>query len=311
MGHGDGYGDFPAYVSAAERRRKAARELARLRQQGQVADPVVIEGRHIASTFWGKAWCEHLEGYADLASRLPRGRTYARNGSVVDLQIDPGEVRAVVVGSEVYHASVRVKPLASQRWTAVRAACAGQIGTVVELLSGKLSGAVMAELCHRERGLFPASRELTLRCSCPDGARLCKHLAAVLYGVGARLDRAPELLFTLRGVDGAELVAAASTGEHLTSGAAAGEGLRADVDLGAIFGIELEVARPADAPDADPALPVPPRGRPSPTRAAVTRRRGRPSDGGALPARPSSPLPGPRRPRSSGGRRRPPRSTAR
>jgi len=232
------YGGFPEYVPVAERRRRAARELKKRLGKGEVAAPIVIEGREIATTFWGKAWCEHLEGHADLATRLPRGRTYARNGSVVDLRIAPGEVKALVAGSELYEVRVGIRPLAPARWKAVRGQCAGSIGTVVELLAGRFSSAVMEVLSHRTKGLFPATAELDLDCSCPDGAWLCKHLAAVLYGIGARLDQAPELLFTLRGVDGAELVAAAGSTKALAAKPPAGGTLAAD-DLGAIFGIEM------------------------------------------------------------------------
>ena len=243
------YGDFPPYVSVAERRKRAARKLAQLRKQGHEPAPIVLAPRGaIASTFWGKAWCDHLESYADYATRLPRGRSYVRNGSVIDLQIAKGEVRALVSGTDIYDVTIAVVPLAAARWKAVRKECAGQIGTVVELLSGKLSGAVMEQLCHRERGLFPSGKQLELRCSCPDGAWLCKHLAAVLYGVGARLDEAPELLFMLRGVDGAELVAAAGDAGALVAAAGAGQGAIASGELADIFGIELEsAAAPAAA----------------------------------------------------------------
>ncbi len=248
MAYGSYYGEFPAYVSVAERRKRAARKLAQLRKQGHEPAPIVLEPRGaIASTFWGKAWCEGLETYADYASRLPRGRTYVRNGSVIDLQIAKGEVRAVVSGSEIYDVTIAVAPLAAARWKAVRKECAGQIGTVVELLSGKLSSAVMEKLCHRERGLFPSGKQIEMRCSCPDGAWLCKHLAAVLYGVGARLDEAPELLFTLRGVDGAELVAAAGDAGALVLAPGAGQGAIASGDLADIFGIELESAAAHEA----------------------------------------------------------------
>ncbi len=238
------YGGFPEYVPVAERRRRAARKLAQLRKKGYEPQPVQIEGRTIARTFWGQAWCDSLESHADLASRLPRGRTYVRNGSVIDLQIAEGEVRALVSGTEIYEVKVRIRPLAAPRWKAVRRECAGQIGTVVELLAGRFSSAVMEVLCHRQKGLFPGTREIAMSCSCPDGAWLCKHLAAVLYGVGARLDHAPELLFTLRGVDGAELVAAAGKAGALASAAPA-DGAIGEEHLADIFGIELEGAAPA------------------------------------------------------------------
>ena len=242
MGYGHYERGFPEYVSVAERRRRAARKLAQLRKKGHEPKPIELEGRVIATTFWGKAWCDHLESHADLANRLPRGRTYVRNGSVVDLQIGRGEVRALVSGSEIYEAKVGIAPLSAPRWKAVRRECAGQIGTVVELLAGRVSSAVMEVLTHRQKGLFPGTRELSMSCSCPDGAWLCKHLAAVLYGVGARLDHAPELLFTLRGVDGAELIAAAGRAGALASGPGDG-GIGGD-RLSEIFGIELEGGAP-------------------------------------------------------------------
>jgi len=235
------YDGFGPYVSVAERRKRAARKVAQLRKKGYQPSPIQIAGRHIVKTFWGKAWCDHLESYADFATRLPRGRTYVRNGSVIDLRISNGEVRALVSGSEIYEVEARIAPLAAARWKRVRKACVGQVGTIVELLAGKLSTAVMEVLCHREEGLFPRDREIEMSCSCPDGAWLCKHLAAVLYGVGARLDEAPELLFTLRGVDGAELVAAAGQADGL-AGAPPAEGSLGGDELAEIFGIELEPA---------------------------------------------------------------------
>ena len=275
MAYGSYYGDYPAYVSVAERRKRAARKLAQLRKQGHEPAPIVLAPRGaIASTFWGKAWCEHLEAYADYASRLPRGRTYVRNGSVIDLQIAKGEVRAIVSGSDIYDVTIAVTPLAAARWKAVRKECAGQIGTVVELLSGKLSGAVMEKLCHRERGLFPSGEQIEMRCSCPDGAWLCKHLAAVLYGVGARLDEAPELLFTLRGVDGAELVAAAGDAGALVAAPGTGRGTIASEDLAGIFGIELEsAAAPAAAGTARARRSRPGAKAPPPPRRVVKPRR--------------------------------------
>jgi uncharacterized Zn finger protein len=241
-----GYDEFPAYVSAAERRRRTARRLRELQRKGLAPDPVRVEGRELATTFWGKAWCDALEAHADLATRLPRGRSYVRSGCVVHLELARGEVKALVSGTDLYDVSARIAPLPPVRWRAVRRACAGRIATVVELLSGKLSSAVMEVLCRPDEGLFPATRELTLACSCPDGAWLCKHLAAVLYGIGARLDHAPELLFTLRGVDLSELVAdAEGAGTLATAPAAPGPLGRAE--LGALFGIEL-AAEPATAP---------------------------------------------------------------
>src|SRR5881396_4206805 len=135
--------EWRAYVRAAQRRRQAGRELGRLRKKGQAVSPVVIEGRAIARTFWGKAWCDNLERYSDFANRLPRGRTYVRHGSVLDLRIAPGDVRALVRGSEIYRVAVKVSPVLKARWTAICTDCAGAIDSLVELLRGRFSTGVM------------------------------------------------------------------------------------------------------------------------------------------------------------------------
>ena len=231
-------GRFPRKLTVGERQAQAKAEAARLSKKGRKLSPVVIEGSAIARTFWGKAWCEHLESYSHYESRLPRGRSYARNGSVIDLQLGPGSVRALVSGSEVYEVTIDIEPLALPRWKALVAQCAGKIDSVVELLSGELSDAVMERLCDPKQGLFPSSGQLSLSCSCPDSAGLCKHLAAVLYGVGARFDQAPDLLFVLRGVDKLDLVSAATAGAMGSKKKAKGE-LKSE-DLADIFGIELD-----------------------------------------------------------------------
>jgi uncharacterized Zn finger protein len=244
-----GFGVHPPYVPVAERRARGERELAKLvKTRGRPAAPVVIEGREIATTFWGKAWCENLAAYSDFASRLPRGRTYVRNGSVLDLHLAPGRVEAHVAGSELYRVEIDVARLPAPRWRALVKECAGQIASLIGLLRGELSPGVLAVLTRPRTGLFPAPAEITMRCSCPDAARLCKHLAAVLYGVGARLDTQPELFFTLRQVDQAELIAGAGAADVLAAaGAAGGQGKSkrlAGKDLGALFGIELDESPP-------------------------------------------------------------------
>jgi uncharacterized Zn finger protein len=247
-------GEYPRYVPAAERRRRLARALRELVRRGVCPEPVRVDGRRIATTFWGRAWCDHIESHADLATRLPRGRTYLRTGAVLDLRITTGEVRALVCGADEYDTRVRIAPLPRERWDAVRRACTGRIANLVDLLAGKLSDAVMEVLSEREDGLFPRTDELHMSCSCPDDAWLCKHLAAVLYGIGARLDAAPELLFVLRGVDAEELVSAAGHAASAVAAAgtqAAGPAFRTD-ELAEIFGIELEAGFA-------PALPSDPR----------------------------------------------------
>src|SRR6478672_4150273 len=207
---------FRPYVSAAERRRKAEREIAKRRKQGHVVSPVRIEGRTIAKTFWGKAWCENLEQYSDYANCLPRGRTYVRNGSVVDLQIKQGEINAYVCGSELYQVTLKIGPVKKTQWKSICKDCGGAIDSLVELLQGKLSQGVMERICRQSAGLFPTPPEIKLSCSCPDWAGMCKHVAAVLYGIGARFDHQPELLFRLRGVDEMELIASAGKATPLS-----------------------------------------------------------------------------------------------
>ena len=166
----------------------------------------LIEGRKIAATFWGEAWCDHLESFSDFANRLPRGRTYVRNGSVCHLAIAKGHVEAKVSGSELYNVTVKIKTLPQKKWNELKKRCTGQIGSLLELLSGQLSESIMQVVTDRKEGLFPLPGEISFDCDCPDWASMCKHVAAVLYGVGSRFDHRPELLFELRGVDVEELI---------------------------------------------------------------------------------------------------------
>jgi len=202
------YNDWAPYVPVAQRRAQAQQQMKKLQKQGKKIQPIEIEGRKISQTFWGTAWCDHLEQFSDYANRLPRGRSYARNGSVCHLDIKQGKVEAIVSGSSLYNIVIEIKPLAKSRWTAIKKSCAGQISSILELLQGKLSNGVMQVVTDTEQGLFPEPKEIQLRCSCPDWATMCKHVAAVLYGVGARLDQSPELLFLLRGVDHHDLISA-------------------------------------------------------------------------------------------------------
>ncbi len=232
------YGWRP-YVSVAERRRQAAAEMARLKKKGQPVSPVLVEGRTIVKTFWGKAWCENLERYSDFENRLPRGRTYVRNGSVIDLQIAPGEIKALVSGSEIYKVKVKVAPVAKARWQSICKDCAGAIDSLVELLQGRFSKGVMERVCRQKTGLFPSPDEIQLSCSCPDWADMCKHVAAVLYGIGARLDQQPELIFRLHNVDEKELIARAGTALPQAKKAPAAGKVLGDEDLSAIFGLDI------------------------------------------------------------------------
>ncbi len=251
------YYGFKPYVSVGARRRQAARELARFKKKGRHTSPVVIEGRTIAETFWGEAWCDNLERYSDFANRLPRGRTYVRHGSVVDLQIAPGRVTALVSGSMVYDVNVTVTPVPQTRWTAICKDCSGAIDSLVELLQGRFSKGVMTRLCEEKTGLFPSPKEIIFTCSCPDWASMCKHVAAVLYGIGARLDHQPELLFTLRKVDQQDLITKAGSDLSKPRKGPANAKVLATDDLAGIFGIEIATSEKRRRPSPKPAAEVP------------------------------------------------------
>jgi uncharacterized Zn finger protein len=264
------YFGWQPYVPVAEQRRQAEKKVAQLKKKGQPITPVTIEGRTIARSFWGKSWCTNLERYSDFASRLPRGRTYVRNGSVVDLQIGRGEVTALVAGSDLYKIKISIAPVKPGAWKAICRDCAGSVSSLVELLQGRIAKSVMDRVCREGDGLFPAPRDIKLSCSCPDWASMCKHVAAALYGVGARLDSRPELLFALRGVDHNELMSAGSE-IALNAAPAAGKVLD-DGDVAALFGLDM-----ADTPEGSgPAAGAPARSRralAAKTSAAATRGR--------------------------------------
>ncbi len=232
------WGNYRPYVSVAERRNRAKKAAAKMTKKGQKVSPVTIQGRMIASTFWGKAWCDHLESFSDYENRLPRGRTYVRNGSVIHLSIEKGRIEALVQGSSLYKVEISIECVEAKKWRSMVDACSGEIDSVVEILQGKLSSSVMKVIADRQSGLFPQPKEISLNCSCPDWADMCKHVAAVLYGVGARLDQEPELLFKLRHVDHIELIskAALKTPTKRSSSAQ----VIADQDLSNLFGIEID-----------------------------------------------------------------------
>jgi uncharacterized Zn finger protein len=236
--------EWRPYVSVAERRRNAEREMKKLQKKGQPVSPVVLEGQTIARTFWGKSWCQNLERYSDYSNRLPRGRTYVRNGSVVDLQIAPGDVKAHVSGSELYRVAVKVAAVPKARWAAICGDCAGAIDSLVELLQGRFSKGVMERICQQKTGLFPAPDEIEFSCSCPDWASMCKHVAAVFYGIGARLDERPELLFQLRKVDEKDLIAKAGRGLPLAKTGPTAEKVLATEDLSRLFDLDMGSTEP-------------------------------------------------------------------
>ncbi|HIG29155.1 MAG TPA: hypothetical protein EYQ50_15755 [Verrucomicrobiales bacterium] len=244
--------DFKPYVSVGAKRASAERRIRKLKKQGKALSPITIEGRTIARTFWGKSWCELLEAFSDFSNRLPRGRSYVRNGMVVDLQIRKGSVKAKVMGTDLYDIEVKIKPLPNATWKRIKATCSGQITSVMDLLQGKLSDRVMAIITERDSGLFPKPGEISLDCSCPDWAVMCKHVAGALYAVGAKLDHEPELLFKLRAVDHSELIESALDTSELVKKDDSSSDFSVG-DLESIFGISLD-----QEDEGNPSMGIPP-----------------------------------------------------
>src|SRR3954471_9269521 len=234
-----GYYGWRPYVPVAEKRRQAERKLATLKKQRRSLTPVTIESRTIAKSFWGTSWCSNLERYSDYENRLARGRTYVRSGLVVDLQIKKGEIAAMVAGSSLYKVKIAIAPVTAVRWKAICRDCAGTVDSLVELLQGHLSKGVMDRVCRTGDGLFPSPAEIKLSCSCPDWADMCKHVAAVLYGIGARLDQQPDLLFRSHNVAEKELVAGAGKALPQATKAPVATRVLAGENLSVLFGLDI------------------------------------------------------------------------
>jgi uncharacterized Zn finger protein len=242
----DDYG-FPRYVSVAEKRARARRKLQQLRKTHPNIRPVVIAGNALVRTWWGKAWNGNLSKYADYANRIGRGRSYVRHGAVLDLQIKPGQVKALVQGSQgsPYTITIKIKPISEPVWKQIKAACAGQLASLQELLEGRFPKGLTELFTAKGRGLFPSPQEIDFHCSCPDYAYLCKHVAAVLYGIGTRLDEDPSLFFVLRKMKMDDLITQAvqDKSERLLKRAKKRTArVIDDADLGEVFGIEMEPA---------------------------------------------------------------------
>lgn len=235
------------YVPVAKRRANAAKKVAQLTKKGHHIQPIEIQGRTIARSFWGKAWCTHMESFCDLDNRLPRGRTYVRNGSVCHLDIKKGEIQAMVSGSSLYNVNIQIKPLLQDKWDYIKQTCLGKVSSLLDLLSGKLSSGVMEIVVHPKEGLFPLTHEFSLNCDCPDWATMCKHVAAVLYGVGSRLDADPAQLFKLRGVNFEELIDVEKAITSVTSATTSRRRRMEDDALSSLFGIDKPQASPTKA----------------------------------------------------------------
>jgi uncharacterized Zn finger protein len=239
------YDAYPPYVPVRERRAKAERKLKQLQKKNANLKPITIEGRQIATTWWGKSWNNNLERYADYSYRLERGRSYVRHRAVLDLQLSPGTINALVLGSSPrpYDVTVTVKKLSTSNWRAIRKACEGCFDSLHELLAGQFPQSLKNLFYEEGSGLFPSPKDIRFQCSCEDWASMCKHVAAVLYGVGNRLDEDASLFFTLRGIDVDDIVSqtVSDTAKTLLGKAEhQSDRILQDVDLGDVFGIQLD-----------------------------------------------------------------------
>jgi len=243
-----------SYQDVEEQKKRLQREIAKRQKRGEKFEalPAPAGQKKLSTTFWGQAWCRNLESYQVYESRLPRGRSYLRQGKVYNLEIEPGKLSAVVAGSELYDTSITIQPLPKKQWQQIVKSSAGQVGSMLDLLAGKLGDGLMKVLTDPDGGLFPKPKEIRFDCSCPDHADMCKHVSAVLYGVGVLLDTKPELLFTLRKVDQAELLSNASSAAITDLSAGAGD--LAGADLSAIFGIDLSAEVMPELPAAKSAV---------------------------------------------------------
>jgi uncharacterized Zn finger protein len=201
---------YPRYVPVWEKRAKAEKKIAKLKKKNPGICPMVVQGRKLACTWWGKAWNTNLESYADYSNRIGRGRSYVRNGFVLDLKIGEGEVTALVQGTRPnpYRVTVKIKPLKKDVWDCIKKECSGKIESLQELLEGSFPEALSEMFTVQGRGLFPSPEDISFDCSCPDWASMCKHVAATLYGVGVKLDSDPKLFFILRKVEMEKLIRA-------------------------------------------------------------------------------------------------------
>ena len=165
-------------------------------------ESVWVDGRKMAETWWGMEWDRNLERYSDYENRIGRGRSYLRNRAVIDLKIREGQVKANVQGSRSrpYSVTVDISPMPADRQREVMDRCGMKVKTVEELVNGNIPEEVR-DVVVSERGLFPRPSEISFECTCPDWASMCKHVAAVLYGIGRKFDQDPLLFFTLRGID--------------------------------------------------------------------------------------------------------------
>lgn len=241
------YDLYPRYVSVGEKRRNAQMAAEKLMKKGKILNPVIIEGKKVVNTFWGIAWCDNMEAYQDFENRIGRGHAYVKNGYVIDLKIGKGKINALVQGSSLYKIEILIDSLSKSNWTKIKKACTGKISSLIELISGKLSDEIIGAFCDLENGLFPKPSEIKMKCSCPDYSSLCKHLAATLYGIGARLDSNPELFFDLRDIDKNELFTGQISDSETLKKATNLENMSV-TDMAQVFDIELDTIEEVKPP---------------------------------------------------------------
>jgi uncharacterized Zn finger protein len=239
---------FWDFISAAQRLEKAEQNLSKSLKKRPELVPVLLEGKALAHTWWGKSWNKNLERYADYRNRIGRGKAYVRRGMVLDLRIDSGKVTALVQGTRAkpYLVEIAIAPIKKTNWTFIKKQCQGELHSLADLLAGTFPRKLGDMLLSEGRGLFPTPREIRFTCSCPDWASMCKHVAATLYGIGARLDTEPDLLFVLRQAKTEELVSQAvrgTTSALLRAAQHKGSRVLEDADLTGLFGIDLETPR--------------------------------------------------------------------
>ena len=244
-----GYGYYPRYVSVAEKRARAEKKIKQLRKKQPDIQPVILAGQALATTWWGKAWNKNLERYADYTNRIGRGRSYVRHMAVVDLKIGPGRVDALVQGSRgaPYKVRITIAAIKKRNWQAITKKCKKELSSLPDLLAGKFPRKLQDVFMVQGRGVFPAPSEISFDCSCPDWADMCKHVAATLYGVGARLDQDPALFFTLRKVNMEDLVGEAlreRTDAIIAQKPGTSSRLIADDKLSDLFGLDIDLDVP-------------------------------------------------------------------
>ena len=243
------WGFYRPYVSKAEQKSKAEKKIKALKKKNPDLRPVFIEGKTLAKTWWGKSWNSNLESYADYYNRIGRGRSYVRNSAVVDLQIKPGLIKSLVLGSisSPYKIEIKIEPLNKKIWNDIKKICNGKFDSLQEFLEGKFPKSLSEVFTDNKSGLFPSPSKISFNCNCPDWASMCKHIAATLYGVGVRLDYEPVLFFTLRNVNMNDLISDA-VGDKTTSLLKKAEQKSSrvidDSDLSSLFGIDMEGIEP-------------------------------------------------------------------